>query len=152
MTESNQIPDAAELLGALPAVREAADRRARAALELGLPLPDLSREDRTDCIDVMTDHERSAVLSWIAGYAPKIFDAAIAARSRDFADELADRADALRTERYKDELQPYCTACGASIGHFIGHGDGWHHFRGEGTTASPNELFDAGHDIVAGWR
>jgi hypothetical protein len=51
-----------------------------------------------------------------------------------------------------DEPEPYCTSCGGSVGIFLGHGDGWHHYRGDGTAASPNELFDAGHAPVIGWR
>ncbi len=50
-----------------------------------------------------------------------------------------------------DGLEPYCAECGAWIGHFIGHGDGWHHFRGEGTPEHPTELFDAGHAPEVAW-
>jgi hypothetical protein len=38
-----------------------------------------------------------------------------------------------------------CSACGAPVGIFTGHGDGWHHYRGDGTAASPVVLYDAGH-------
>jgi hypothetical protein len=50
------------------------------------------------------------------------------------------------------DLEPYCATCGALIGHFRGHGDSWHHFRGAGTEASPVELFDAGHEPEVAWR
>jgi hypothetical protein len=43
-----------------------------------------------------------------------------------------------------------CAVCGALIGIFIDHGQGWHHYRGEGTAASPVELFDAGHEATPG--
>ena len=47
--------------------------------------------------------------------------------------------------------EPYCAGCGAWVGIFRGHGDGWHHFRGSGTAASPVELFDAGHAPEVAW-
>jgi hypothetical protein len=51
-----------------------------------------------------------------------------------------------------DNLEPYCRECGAGIGVFIGHGQGWHHFRGSGTVEAPVELYDAGHEPVVAWR
>jgi hypothetical protein len=52
----------------------------------------------------------------------------------------------------EDDFEPYCSTCGASIGIFIGHGDAWLHYTGEGTVASPVELYDAGHAPVVAWR
>jgi hypothetical protein len=52
----------------------------------------------------------------------------------------------------EDDFEPYCSTCGATIGIFIGHGDAWLHYTGEGTVASPVELFDAGHAPVVAWR
>ena len=51
-----------------------------------------------------------------------------------------------------DELESYCCACDADVGIFIGHGDAWLHYRGEGTAADPVELFDAGHEAEVAWR
>ena len=51
-----------------------------------------------------------------------------------------------------DEDEPYCTECGADVGIFIGHGDAWLHYTGEGTAESPVELYDAGHAPVVAWR
>lgn len=51
-----------------------------------------------------------------------------------------------------DEDEPYCTECGADVGIFIGHGDAWLHYAGQGTTASPIELYDPGHAPVVAWR
>jgi len=51
-----------------------------------------------------------------------------------------------------DEDEPFCAACGADVGIFIGHGDAWLHYTGEGTAASPIELYDAGHAPVVAWR
>lgn len=51
-----------------------------------------------------------------------------------------------------DDLEPYCATCGATVGIFIDHGEGWHHFRGAGTPEDPNELYDAGHEPDLAWR
>jgi len=40
-----------------------------------------------------------------------------------------------------------CSTCGAQIGMFIGR-EGWHHYRGDGTAASPVEIYDAGHEAT----
>jgi hypothetical protein len=40
-----------------------------------------------------------------------------------------------------------CSACGGQIGMFIGR-DGWQHYHGDGTTASPVEIYDAGHEAT----
>jgi|SRR6266702_44440 len=50
------------------------------------------------------------------------------------------------------EDEPYCTVCGAGVGIFQGHGDGWHHYRGDGTAGHPVELYDAGHAATVAWR
>ena len=55
-------------------------------------------------------------------------------------------------EDQADDLEPYCTGCGASVGIFICHGDAWLHYTGEGTAASPVELYDAGHAPDVAWR
>ncbi len=41
-----------------------------------------------------------------------------------------------------------CSTCGALIGMFIGRQGGWLHYRGDGTTASPVEIYDAGHEAT----
>lgn len=51
-----------------------------------------------------------------------------------------------------DEPDAYCRTCGADVGIFVGHGDAWLHYRGEGTVASPIELYDAGHPALVAWR
>jgi len=66
----------------------------------------------------------------------------------ELAERLQDRLD----HQHDDDPEPYCSTCGASVGIFIGHGDAWLHYTGEGTVASPVELFDAGHAPVIAWR
>jgi hypothetical protein len=65
-------------------------------------------------------------------------------------DLLAVLADAGDDGDELDGLEPYCTGCGSWIGMFHGL-EGWHHFRGKGTAASPVELYDAGHEAIPGW-
>ena len=43
-----------------------------------------------------------------------------------------------------DDTDYTCATCSATVGMFIGR-EGWHHFRGAGTVASPVELYDPGH-------
>jgi hypothetical protein len=51
-----------------------------------------------------------------------------------------------------DDFETYCSTCGALAGIFIRHGDAWLHYTGEGTVASPVELYDAGHAPEVAWR
>jgi len=55
-------------------------------------------------------------------------------------------------EHQGDEDEPYCQTCGAAVAIFIGHGDAWLHYTGEGTVASPVELYDAAHAPDVAWR
>jgi hypothetical protein len=52
--------------------------------------------------------------------------------------------------------EPHCTACGESVGIFLGHGTEWRHFRVASAAASPGdgptEVYDADHAPVIGWR
>jgi hypothetical protein len=72
-----------------------------------------------------------------------VFDAALAELQGCGGDE--DQGEA-------DDFEPGCATCGAAVGIFIGHSDAWLHYTGEGTEASPVELFDAGHEPVIAWR
>ena len=58
----------------------------------GNGLLDLTHPERSDLINVMTPDEIKVLLAHIAGYAPEVFDHALADRSETFADELL-RAD-----------------------------------------------------------
>jgi len=134
--------------------QDALDRATFAAAPA--PREDLTEQDRTGMIDVMTDHERSVLLSFVAGYAPGVFDAAVAARSGPsgdvtFEDELWNRIDVKLAEEDAALPDAYCTACGGDVSWFNGH-DGPRHYRGEGTIENPNELLEPGHEPVVAWR
>jgi hypothetical protein len=87
---------------------------------------DLTRPERLGLIDVMTDHERSVLLAFIAGYAPEVFDDAIASRPtpyrpEGFAAELLARVEERDQAEYLAEPEGYCTVCGANVSHFFGY-------------------------------
>ena len=72
------------------------------------------------------------------------------------ADALGSVPDALGETADDDQdgndNEPYCYTCGSPAGIFLGHGDGWHHWRGMGTADSPVEIYDAGHAPEVAWR
>lgn len=112
-------------------------------------LPDLNLPERLELLGVMDPDDMSTSLAWLAGAFPQVFDAAIV-RDRELAKRLTARlAD---DEGQADEDEPYCSTCGAGVGIFIGHGDAWLHYTGQGTVADPVELYDAGHAPDVAWR
>jgi hypothetical protein len=98
-----------------------------------------SAAERLELLGVMNDEDVRTMLAFVAEYAPDAFDAALA--------ELQ-----LNDEDQADDLVPYCSVCGADIGVFIAHGPAYLHYTGQGTAASPVELFDTGHTPVIAWR
>jgi hypothetical protein len=112
-------------------------------------LPGIGTDERLELLGVMDEGDMRAALAFIVSQYPQVFDYALV-RDRTLVDRLQERVD----ESYEDEddLEPCCSRCRASIGIFIGHGDGWHHYRGSGTVETPNELYDAGHEPVVAWR
>jgi hypothetical protein len=123
--------------------------KAQLAELVGELLPDLSADERLELLGAMDPDDMSTSLAWIAAMYPQVFDFAIV-RDRSLAERVTARLVASEDEG--DEDQPYCRTCGADAGIFIGHGDAWLHYRGEGTPDSPVELFDAGHPADVAWR
>ena len=120
------------------------DQLADRAAEL---LPDLNLEQRLELLGVMDPDDMRTSLAWLAGAFPQAFDGALV-RDRELAARLQDRLG----EDQAAEPEPYCVTCGAATGIFIGHGDAWLHYTGQGTVASPVELYDAGHAPDVAWR
>jgi hypothetical protein len=110
-------------------------------------LPGLGIDERLELLGAMDPDDMRSALAWLAGADPQAFDFALV-RDRELVDRLKDRLD----EDQADEPEPYCCTCGAAIGIFIGQGDAWLHYTGEGTVASPVELYDAGHAPEVAWR
>jgi hypothetical protein len=100
---------------------------------------------------------RTAAAAVLADYRAALASAPLSQPpGRDWMFKLADAlAMVLGEDQADDELdedEPYCATCGGPVGIFIGHGDGWHHYQGEGTADSPAELVDADHEPVVAWR
>ena len=53
-------------------------------------------------------------------------------------------------EDYSTDPEPYCAACGHSIGMFLGL-PGWWHFRGDPAPGGRRELYAADHDPAPAW-
>lgn len=131
--------------GNTPAVTYEAQLAERASqLLFGIGL-----EERIELLGVMDEGEMRASLAWLAAQHPQAFDHALV-RDEALAGRLLDRLDEAGAD--EDDPEPYCSACGAPIGIFLGHGPDWHHYRGDGTVESPNELYDAGHEPAVAWR
>jgi hypothetical protein len=113
-------------------------------------LPDLNTDERLELLDVMDPDDMRTSLAFIAAMLPQAFDFALV-RDRKLVDRLGERLGE-DTDDGLDDEEPYCSACDAKAGIFIGHGDAWLHYTGEGTVASPVELYDAGHEPVIAWR
>lgn len=111
-------------------------------------LPAVAADERLELLGAMDPDDMRASLAFIAGMYPNIFDFALV-RDPAMIERLKARLDDNQDDDHPD---PYCSACNASIGIFIGHGDVWRHYKGEGTAASPVELFDAGHEPLVAWR
>jgi hypothetical protein len=122
---------------------------AQLAAHTAVLLPDLNADARLELLAAMDPDDLRASLAWLASYAPQTFDFALV-RDRQMVARLQDRLD--EGEAAEDEDEPYCSECGAAIGIFISYGNAWLHYTGEGTAASPVDLFDAGHEPVVGWR
>ena len=109
--------------------------------EFGLPLPVLGPHEQLDRLAALSVHQMRTALIFLFGISPDMFDLAM-----DAADPDDDAPGAT------GEAAPTCEVCGADVGIFLRYGLGWRHFRGDGTTAGDQELFDPGHEPVVTWR
>ena len=99
-------------------------------------LPDLTLAERLELLGAMSPEDMSTCLASIATMYPQAFDFSIV-RDRALAGRLT--TVLVASEDEDDEDQPHCRACGAGVGIFMGHGDGWHHFSGAGTPEAGRE-------------
>lgn len=111
-------------------------------------LPDLSQAERLELLGAMDPDDMSASLAWIATAYPQVFDFALV-RDRELTERLTTR---LADAEDGDDLEPCCTVCYGAVGIFLGCGEDWRHFRGQGMPEAPVELLDASHAPVVGWR
>jgi hypothetical protein len=91
--------------------------------------PDAEGRTRLDRLRLLDIEQMAMTLAFLAGYRPPTFGSVV------------------------DGPEPHCTACGAPVGIFLGHGTDWHHFR-TGTAAGgrPAEVYDTDHAPSIGWR
>ncbi len=106
------------------------------------PVPVSGPQDRKDRLATVTAEQMAFALSFLIGFAPEIFDAVL-----DAAEPCTD--DLVSPD---DEAEPFCAQCGSAVGIFLEHGLEWQHFRGDGTTAGQQEIFDPGHAPAVSWR
>jgi len=66
---------------------------------------------------------------------------------RQYALEAIEMIAATGDDGQEDDGTHACAACGALVGIFQGR-SGWQHYRGDGTAASPVEIYDAGHEAT----
>jgi hypothetical protein len=108
-------------------------------------LPDVNTDERLELLAAMDPDDMRTSLAFIVSHYPQVFDFALV-RDRQLVERLQERRDEADVE---EDLEPYCSRCGADIGIFYGHGDGWRHWRrAEG---GRTEIYDAGHEPALSW-
>jgi hypothetical protein len=108
--------------------------------------PDEAARKRRDRLARATAGQAEAALAYLSVIDPLIFEIAM-----DAADPAA--GEALGAEPPVDEEPiPVCRRCGSLVGIFLDRGLEWQHFRGDGTTAGAQEIYDPGHPAEVTWR
>jgi hypothetical protein len=105
------------------------------------PVPVSGPQDRMDRLATVDAEQMTFALSFLAGFAPEVFDAVL-----DTAEPCGEDLVG------PDSAEPFRAVCGAAIGIFLREGLDWRHFTGDGTTAGEQEVYDPGHAAVLGWR
>ena len=93
--------------------------------------------------------ERLDVLDWLRPTCVVCRDAAAdrqTTRGPTCSDCVGEPGDPAEDDYWRD-YNYACSTCGGQIGMFIGR-QGWHHYRGDGTAASPVEIYDVGHEAT----
>ena len=108
--------------------------------------PDEAARKRRDRLASATAGQAEAALTYLSMIDPLMFGMAMDAA--DLTVSLAPGGGAPKDE----EPVPVCRQCGALVGIFLDHGLEWQHFRGDGTTAGAQEIYDPGHPAEVTWR
>jgi hypothetical protein len=112
-----------------------------------LPASD-SRESRDPSggrlarLAVLDPEQPRQALIFLSGYRPRVFDAildAVEPPARPSPEDSTDR-------------EPFCARCGAPVGIFLAHGQGYRHYRGVLTATSKPKPYKADHAPVIAWR
>ena len=108
--------------------------------------PDEAARKRRDRLARATAGQAEAALAYLSAIDPLMFQIAM-----DAADLAVGEAPG--AEPPKDEQPiPVCRRCGGQVGIFLTRGLAWQHFRGDGTTAGAQEIYDPGHPVEVTWR
>ncbi|MGH3277983.1 MAG: hypothetical protein ACRDNW_02470 [Trebonia sp.] len=108
--------------------------------------PDDAARSRRNRLARASAGQAEAALTYLSVIDPLMFE--IAMDAADLAAGGAPGAEALEDE----EPVPVCRRCGGLVGIFLDHGLEWQHFRGDGTTAGTQEIYDPGHPAGVTWR
>jgi hypothetical protein len=108
--------------------------------------PDEAARKRRDRLARATAGQAEAALAYLSVIDPLMFEIAM-----DAADLTAGEAAGAEAP-VDDEPVPVCRRCGGLAGIFLDRGLEWQHFRGDGTTAGAQEIYDAGHPAEVTWR
>jgi hypothetical protein len=108
--------------------------------------PDEAARGRRGRLARATAEQAEAALTYLSMIDPLMFGMAMDAA--DLTVGLAPGAGAPEDQ----EPVPVCRQCGALVGIFLDHGLEWQHFRGDGTTAGAQEIYDPGHLAEVSWR
>jgi hypothetical protein len=108
--------------------------------------PDEAARKRRDRLARATAEQAEAALAYLSMIDPLMFE--IAMDAADLTVSLGPGAEAPEDE----EPVPVCHRCGGQAGIFLNHGLDWQHFRGDGTTAGAQEIYDPGHPAEVTWH
>ena len=108
--------------------------------EPAFSIPILGPHEQLDRLAGLSPVQMRAALIFLYGISPDMYDLAMNAAEPDDAPGAT------------GEAAPTCEICGADVGIFLRYGLKWRHFRGDGTTAGEQELYDPGHEPVVTWR
>jgi len=108
--------------------------------------PDEAARKRRDRLARATAGQAEAALAYLSVIDPLMFEIAM-----DAADLTAGEAAGAEAP-VDEEPVPVCRRCGAQVGIFLDRGLEWQHYRGDGTTAGAQEIYDPGHPAEVTWR
>jgi hypothetical protein len=108
--------------------------------------PDEAARKRRDRLARATPGQAEAALTYLSVIDPLMFEIAM-----DAADLTVGEAPGAEAP-VDEEPIPVCRRCGGLVGIFLDRGLQWQHFRGDGTTAGAQEIYDPGHPAEVTWR
>jgi hypothetical protein len=108
--------------------------------------PDEAARRRRDRLARATAGQAEAALTYLSVIDPLMFEIAM-----DAADLTAGEAPGAEAPEDEEPI-PVCRRCGGQVGIFLHRSLEWQHFRGDGTTAGAQEIYDPGHPAEITWR